>query len=188
VTAPPEDEPLATAGRRDGGARPRLSRVLVLGAGNILLSDEGIGVRVVEALQRRYRVPEEVEILDGGTCGMDLLDVIAGRDHLILVDAVDTGSPPGTVVRLEGNQIPAVFRTKSSPHQLGLQDVLALLLLLDAAPAHVTVIGVQPASLDIGLELTPVIAARLDDMVEMVAGELAAIGLPARETTSSLVR
>ena len=188
MTAPPEDEPLATAGRRDGGAPPRLSRVLVLGAGNILLSDEGIGVRVVEALQRRYRVPEEVEILDGGTCGMDLLDIIAGRDHLILVDAVDTGSPPGTVVRLEGNQIPAVFRTKSSPHQLGLQDVLALLLLLDAAPAHVTVIGVQPASLDIGLELTPVIAARLDDMVEMVAGELAAIGLPARETTSSLVR
>jgi hydrogenase maturation protease len=183
VTAPPEDEPLASSDRRDGGAPPRLSRVLVLGAGNILLSDEGIGVRVVEALQRRCRFPEEVEILDGGTCGMDLLDIIAGRDHLILVDAVDTGSPPGTVVRLEGNQVPAVFRTKSSPHQLGLQDVLALLLLLDAAPAHVTVIGVQPASLDIGLELTPAIAARFDDMVEMVAGELAAIGLPATETT-----
>jgi hydrogenase maturation protease len=183
VTVPLEDEPLAPADRRDGGAPPRLSRVLVLGAGNILLSDEGIGVRVVEALQQRYQVPEGVEILDGGTCGMDLLDVIAGRDHLILVDAVDTGSPPGTVVRLEGNQIPAVFRTKSSPHQLGLQDVLALLLLLDSAPAHVTVIGVQPASLDIGLELTPPIAARFDDMVEMVAGELAAIGLPPRETT-----
>lgn len=183
MTVPLEDEPLAPADRRDGGAPPRLSRVLVLGAGNILLSDEGIGVRVVEALQQRYQVPEGVEILDGGTCGMDLLDVIAGRDHLILVDAVDTGSPPGTVVRLEGNQIPAVFRTKSSPHQLGLQDVLALLLLLDSAPAHVTVIGVQPASLDIGLELTPPIAARFDDMVEMVAGELAAIGLPARETT-----
>lgn len=183
MTVPLEDEPLAPADRRDGGAPPRLSRVLVLGAGNILLSDEGIGVRVVEALQQRYQVPEGVEILDGGTCGMDLLDVIAGRDHLILVDAVDTGSPPGTVVRLEGNQIPAVFRTKSSPHQLGLQDVLALLLLLDSAPAHVTVIGVQPASLDIGLELTPPIAARFDDMVEMVAGELAAIGLPPRETT-----
>jgi hydrogenase maturation protease len=75
--------------------------------------------------------------------------------------------------------IPAVFRTKSSPHQLGLQDVLALLRLLDASPAHVTVIGVQPASLDIGLELTPLIAARLDEMVDMVANELAAIVPPA---------
>jgi hydrogenase maturation protease len=112
---------------------------------------------------------------------MDLLDIIAGRDHLILVDALATGSTPGTVVRLEGDAIPAVFRTKSSPHQLGLQDVLALLRLLDASPARVTVIGVQPASLDIGLELTPVVAARLDEMVEMLADELAAIGLPPRE-------
>lgn len=178
MTAPLADGPAARADACEGG-HPRVARVLVLGAGNILLSDEGIGVRVVEALQERYRVPEEVEVLDGGTCGMDLLDVIAGRDHLILVDAVDTGSPPGTVVRLEDDQIPAVFRTRSSPHQLGMQEVLALLRLLDSAPARLTVIGVQPASLDIGLELSPAIAARLDDMVGMVAGELAAIGLPA---------
>jgi hydrogenase maturation protease len=154
--------------------------VLVLGAGNILLSDEGIGVRVVEALQERYQVPETVEMLDGGTCGMDLLDVIAGRDHLIIVDAVNTGSPPGTLVRLHDGQIPAVFRTKSSPHQLGLQDVLALLGLLETAPRHVTVIGVQPASLDIGLVLTPTIAARLDELVGMVVDELATIGQPLR--------
>jgi hydrogenase maturation protease len=74
--------------------------------------------------------------------------------------------------------MPAVFRTKSSPHQLGLQDVLALLRLLDASPANVTVIGVQPASLDIGLALTPVVAARLNEMVDIVADELAAMGLP----------
>jgi hydrogenase maturation protease len=152
--------------------------VLVLGAGNILLSDEGIGVRVVEALQERYQVPECVELLDGGTCGMDLLDVIAERDHLIIVDAVNTGSPPGTLVRLHDGQIPAVFRTKSSPHQLGLQDVLALLGLLETAPRHVTVIGVQPESLDLGLALTPTIAARLDALVRMVVDELAATGVP----------
>lgn len=110
---------------------------------------------------------------------MDLLDVIAGRDHLILVDAVDTGSPPGTIVRLKDGEIPAVFRTRLSPHQLGLQDVLTLLRLMDSAPAHVTVIGVQPASLELGLELTPPIAARLDLMVEMVADELSALGVPA---------
>lgn len=152
--------------------------VLVLGAGNILLSDEGIGVRVVEALQDRYRLAQDVEVLDGGTCGMDLLDVIAGRDHLIIVDAVNTGSPPGTLVRLADKDIPAVFRTKSSPHQLGLAEVLALLNLLETAPRHVTVIGVQPQSLDIGLALSPLIESRLEDMLKMLTAELAAIGAP----------
>jgi hydrogenase maturation protease len=185
TTAPLGDDAAAGEARGKDGTPDRSPNVLVLGAGNILLSDEGIGVRVVEALQQRYQVPEGVEILDGGTCGMDLLDVIAGRDHLILVDAVNTGSPPGTIVRLKDDELPAVFRTKSSPHQLGLQDVLALLRLLDQAPAHVTVIGVQPASLDLGLELTPLIAARLDEMLTMVIAELAAIGRPARETGST---
>ncbi len=159
--------------------------VLVLGAGNILLSDEGIGVRVIEALEARYDVPDTVEILDGGTCGMDLLDVIAGRDHLIIVDAVNTGSPPGTLVRLRDADIPAAFRTKSSPHQLGLQDVLAMLQLLETAPRHVTVVGVQPASLDLGLELSPIIAGRLDEMADMVLAELARLGHPARPRTNA---
>ena len=154
--------------------------VLVLGAGNILLSDEGIGVRVIEALEARYDVPDSVEILDGGTCGMDLLDVIAGRDHLIIVDAVNTGSPPGTLVRLRDADIPAAFRTKSSPHQLGLQDVLAMLRLLETAPRHVMVVGVQPDNLDLGLELSPAAARRLDEMADMVLAELARLGCPAK--------
>lgn len=161
-------------GGADAGETPAASprNVLVLGVGNILLSDEGVGVRVVEALQERHSLPDGVEVLDGGTCGMDLLDVIAGRDHLILVDAVNTGSPPGTLVRYADRDIPAVFRTKMSPHQLGLVDVLALLKLLDSEPKRVTVIGVEPASLGLGLELTPVVAARLDEAVEMVWTEL----------------
>jgi len=164
-----------------------MGNVLVLGAGNILLSDEGIGVRVVEALQDRYRLAQGVEVLDGGTCGMDLLDVIAERDHLIIVDAVNTGSPPGTLVRLADQEIPAVFRTKSSPHQLGLSEVLALLTLLETAPRRVTVIGVQPQSLDLGLTLTPLIAERLGAMVEMVAAELTAIGMPPERKDAAVV-
>jgi hydrogenase maturation protease len=152
------------------GTRP--SPVLVLGAGNILLSDEGVGVRVVETLQQRHGIPDNVEILDGGTCGMDLLDVIAGRERLIIVDAVNTGSPPGTVVRYASGEIPAVFRTKTSPHQLGLAEVLALLTLLDSAPRRVTVIGVQPESLAIGIGLTAAVSERVDQMVEMVLAEL----------------
>ena len=80
TTAPLGDDAAAAEALGKDGTPDRSPNVLVLGAGNILLSDEGIGVRVVEALQQRYQVPEGVEILDGGTCGMDLLDVIAGRD------------------------------------------------------------------------------------------------------------
>lgn len=152
--------------------------ILVLGVGNILLSDEGTGVRVVEALQDRYEVPEGVELLDGGTCGMDLLDVIADRDRLILVDVVDTGSPPGTVVCFGGGDIPAAFRTKSSPHQLGLADVLAMLALLGSAPREVTVIGVQPSSLELGLTLSPVVAERFEELVALVQDELESAGAP----------
>jgi hydrogenase maturation protease len=151
--------------------------VLVLGVGNILLSDEGIGVRVIEALQDRYRIPPEVEVIDGGTAGMDLLDTLSGRRQVIIVDAVRTGGPPGSIVRLVDEQVPAFFRSRISPHQLGLSDVLAALSILGSEPQAVTVIGVEPADLSIGLELSPVLAARLDELVERVVGELRGIGL-----------
>ena len=152
--------------------------ILVLGLGNILLSDEGVGVRVVEALQQRYRIPDGVDVLDGGTSGMDMLDLIAKRDHLIVIDAVSTGDPPTTVIRLTGEAVPAFFQSKISPHQLGLSDVLAALRLLESEPAGITLIGIIPAALDLGLELSPTIAAKLDDLVAMVTEELATLGFP----------
>jgi hydrogenase maturation protease len=152
--------------------------VLVLGLGNILLSDEGVGVRVVEALQERYRIPDGVDVVDGGTSGMDMLDIIAGRDHLIVVDAVNTGEPPTSVIRLTGEAVPVFFRSKISPHQLGISDVLATLRLLESEPAGITLIGIVPLALDLGLELSPAIAARLDDLVGMVTDELTTLGFP----------
>lgn len=152
--------------------------ILVLGLGNILLSDEGVGVRAVEALQDRFDLPAGVEVVDGGTSGMDLLDQIAGREQLIVVDAIATGAPPATVVRLAGDEVPAFFRTRISPHQLGLSDVLAALRLLEAEPAAITLIGIVPDVLDLGLELSPAVGARLDTLVDMVAAELAAAGRP----------
>ncbi len=90
-------------------------RTLVLGLGNILLRDEGVGVRVVEALAERYVLPAGVEVVDGGTAGMDLLDTLAGCAHLLICDAVQTGGPPGSVVKLAGDQVPALFQTRCSP-------------------------------------------------------------------------
>ena len=151
--------------------------VLVLGVGNILLSDEGVGVRVVEALQDRYVIPDGIDVVDGGTSGMDMLDIIGGRDHVILIDAMKTGGPPATIVRLCGDEVPAFFGLKISPHQLGLSDVLAALKILECEPANMTLIGIEPADLDLGLELSPTIAGKLDDLVQMVASELSDIGI-----------
>lgn len=152
---------------------PKRAATLVLGLGNILLSDEGVGVRAVEALVEKAPLPPDVEVLDGGTSGMDLLDQIAGRARLIVVDAVRTGRAPASVVRLAGDEVPAFFSSKLSPHQLGLCDVLAVLRLMEAAPARISVIGVEPASLDLGLELSPAVAARLPEVVALIEAELA---------------
>ena len=108
--------------------------ILVLGLGNILLSDEGVGVRIVEALEASHDLPDGVEVLDGGTSGMDLLDMVAERDCLIVADAVNAAGPPGRLIRLEGENIKVLFETRFSPHQLGLSDMLAALCLIDKAP------------------------------------------------------
>lgn len=145
---------------------------LVLGLGNILLSDEGVGVRAVEALVEQVQLPPDVEVLDGGTSGMDLLDQIAGRARLIVVDAVRSGRPPASVVYLSSDEVPAFFTSKLSPHQLGLSDVLAVLRLMDAAPGRITVIGVEPVCLDLSLSLSPPVAAALPEVVRLIQTEL----------------
>lgn len=153
-------------------------RTLVLGVGNILLQDEGVGVQVVQELQRRFQPPAGVEFLDGGTTGMGLIEDIAGKDALIIVDAVQTGAPPGTLVRLDGDEVPAFLQQRLSPHQLGLCDVLALLTLLGQKPARLTLLGVTPQSMELSLTLSDVIKARALALVEQVAAELAAMGVP----------
>ena len=151
-------------------------RVVVLGLGNILLRDEGVGVRVVEALAERYAIPAEVEIVDGGTAGMDLLNTLAGCDHLLICDAVRTGAPPASVVKLAAAEVPALFLTRFSPHQLGLADVLATLVLTEEAPGTVTLVGVVPLDLELGIELSPEVAAVVGRAVECLATELRGLG------------
>ena len=153
-------------------------KVIVLGLGNILLRDEGVGVRVVEALARQCVLPADVEVVDGGTVGMDLLDTLAGCDHLLICDAVKIGAPPGSVVKLVDGQVPALFQTRYSPHQLGLSEVLATLTLTDEAPAAVTLIGIVPADLELGIDLSPPVAAAIQPALEQLAATLAELGLP----------
>jgi hydrogenase maturation protease len=148
-----------------------------LGVGNILLSDEGIGVRAIEKLQMDYDLPPEVVVIDGGTTGMEMLDDLSKCDHIIIIDAVRSGKAPASIVRLTGDQVPVFFKTKLSPHQIGLSDVLATLAFIDEQPGGVTVIGVEPVSLETGMALSPQVEARLPELMDLVVTELRELGV-----------
>lgn len=159
---------------------PMPMSILVLGLGNILLMDEGVGVRAMEAFDERWSVPDHVSVVDGGTCGMDMLDLIASHDHLIAVDAVKTGAPPTTLVVLRDEEVPAYFKGKLSPHQLGLSDLLASLRLQEEGPKTVTVVGCVPLALGTGLMLSPEIEAQIPGMVGSIVEELRRLGVEPR--------
>lgn len=166
------------------GANGQGPQVLILGVGNLLLSDEGVGVQVIQRFQERYRLPESVQVLDGGTLGMDLLYYLEGVETLLIVDAVETGRPPGTVIRLAGSEVPAFLSVKLSPHQVGVPDMLFAARLKGVEPSDVVLWGVQPASLEVGLELSPAVAAQVDALVAHLVDELAQRGLIAAPENS----
>lgn len=143
-------------------------RILILGIGNLLLGDEAVGVRIVEALEQRYRLPAHVEVLDGGTSGMELMEIMADRDHLIVADAVLTGAAPGSIAVLYDEEIPALFTRKVSPHQLGLSDVLMALRLTDEFPRRLTLVGVVPESLEPGIGLTTVVSQAIEPALAQI--------------------
>ncbi len=151
-------------------------RAVVLGIGNTILTDEAAGVRAVEALERAWRLPENVQAIDGGTSGMEMIEDLSNLDFLIVLDVVKTGAAPGTVVKIAGKEIPVFFRSKLSPHQIALPDVLASLELLDTMPKEIVVLGVEPISLELGMEMTPTVAEKIPQLVAMAAAELGARG------------
>lgn len=155
-------------------------RAVVLGIGNTILTDEAFGVRCVEALERDYAVPDSVQLIDGGTSGMEMIEDLSHLDFLIVLDVLKTGAAPGTVVKIAGDDIPVFFRRKLSPHQIALPDVLASLELLDAVPKEIIVLGVEPISLELGLEMTPTVAHQIPEVVSRAVQELLARGYAVR--------
>lgn len=151
---------------------------LVLGLGNTIMADDGVGPRAIEYIQQQGQLPDDVELLDGGTLGLDLLPRLEGVARLIIVDAVETGQPPGTLVRLAGHEVPLALEAKLSPHQMGLKDLLAVARLMDQLPEEIVLLGVQPASIEMAAELSPQVAACLPQLVAMVRQELR-VSLPA---------
>ncbi len=139
---------------------------LVLGLGNYLLRDEGVGIHALQALQA-LPWPESVTLLDGGTVGMELYTAVTAAQTLIVLDAVVTGAEPGTLVHLAGEEVPARFGLKVSLHQSNLADVLAAVRLAGRMPLHLHLLGIVPENLRLGVELSPVVAARLPELVAL---------------------
>jgi hydrogenase maturation protease len=151
-------------------------KTLVLGVGNKLMSDEGVGVHVIERIAAGYDLPQEVQLLDGGTLGMDLLYYLEGIENLLLVDAVEAHKEPGTIIRLEGEDVPSFLSLKISPHQLGVPDMLAAARFKDLYPKRLVLWGVQPEALEIGLDLSPLVESKVDTLVKNMVEQLKAWG------------
>ena len=151
--------------------------VMIMGVGNILLSDEGFGIRVVETLQERYDFPENVSVIDGGVLGINLMGVISGADQLIVVDVIRNKGNPGDLYRIDGKDIPDRIRAKNSLHQIDFLESLTLCQALDKVPETV-IVGVEPLDIEtLAVELTPTTASRIDDMIKMVLSELDRLGV-----------
>ncbi len=151
-------------------------RILVLGVGNILLRDEGVGVRVIERLQSIYSFSSNVALMDGGTLGLRLLDPISQTDYLIVVDAVQNGQAPGTLYRLPAEELEKRLVFKNSLHQLNLVETLAYTEILGHRPQAV-IIGVEPEDISPwGMELTPTIASRVAELCSQVLAEIERAG------------
>ena len=159
--------------------------IVVLGVGNVLWADEGFGVRCVEALQQRYAFADHVQLVDGGTQGLYLLDHVCEAARVIVLDAIDFKLPPGTLKVFRDGEVPVWSDTVMSLHQASFQELLSLARLRDRFPQRITLIGVQPDVLDdLGGSLSPLVRARLPEALALTLAELAAWGVPATARTS----
>jgi hydrogenase maturation protease len=150
--------------------------VLVLGLGNVLLGDDGLGAAAVACLERDYSIPPRVRLEDGGTLGLSLLGLIAESDHVILVDAIQADSPAGTLIRLEGADVSDAVRDRLSPHQIGVADLLEAARLIESYPATVTLLGLVPDSIDLAVARSSAVTDRLDELVAAIVREVQSLG------------
>ena len=150
--------------------------LLVLGLGNVLLEDDGVGAAAVSLLLDRFDAPAGVRVLDGGTLGLSLLPYLQSADAVILVDAVRADGAPGTAVRLDGDEVAPAVATRLSPHQVGVADLLDGARWLDSYPRRVVLLGLVPASMDLVVGLSPRVHAGLSGLVDRIVGEARTLG------------
>jgi hydrogenase maturation protease len=156
---------------------------VIVGVGNVLLKDEGVGVHVARVLQEMsFTSPEgEVEVIDGGT-SPDAFDSADGADKLVIVDAACGGGEPGTIYRFSPDALSQEPKSLTSLHDLGVLDTLKMMKGVGNLPGDTVIIGVEPAEVEWGLELTPTLKKKLPDVVRLVVDE---VGWPVRAHMAS---
>ena len=140
------------------------TRKVVLGLGNTLNRDEGLGVQALKLLDAQLGEQSDYELLDGGVLGLNLLMIVEECSHLLILDAVNVGKPAGTVVELTKEQIPLFAGVKLSQHQITFQEVLGLANIRGYLPEHLHLVGIQPEDISVGIDLSPKIANALPEV------------------------
>ena len=150
--------------------------LLVLGLGNLLLGDDGIGPAAVARLRDSYDIPDGVRCLDGGTLGLSLLPYIEDARAVILVDAILQNASPGSLVRITGEDVGPAVATRLSPHQVGVADLLQGARWHDREPAKLVLLGIVPESIELGVGLSPPVLRALPELIEAVCNEATSCG------------
>ncbi len=148
------------------------SRTCLIGLGNILMRDDGIGVHAVREIEKRFSFTPPIDVVDGGTLGLALLPVIEDYARVLFVDAVEAGMEPGTIVVRDGEQVPALMESQVSVHQAGLADLMYAANLSEMMPAEVCLVGIQPQAIDLCLEPTSLVAGKQEELIQTVLARL----------------
>jgi hydrogenase maturation protease len=147
-------------------------KITILGIGNTLFSDEGVGIHLLPLLEDALKDYDDIEIIEGLTDGMKLLGPVEDAENLIIIDAINAGKEPGTIISLVGDEIPAYFGIKMSIHQLGFQEVLLAAKLRKRYPKQIVMFGMQPTSLQMGIELTATNQSKLEELLMTVIDQV----------------
>ena len=155
---------------------PRPVRLLILGLGNVLCGDDGLGSAAIAQLQARYEIPDGVSALDGGTLGLSLLPYLEDSEKVILVDAIRADVPPGSFVRLEGEDVGPAVAGRLSVHQVGVADLLDAARWRGRLPEELVLLGLVPETLDVGVTLSARVEDGLSGLVDRVVQEVNRLG------------
>jgi hydrogenase maturation protease len=148
------------------------AELVVIGLGNPIMADDGLGIAALERLREGWTLPESVHLVDGGTWGMNLLPLVEEASELLLLDAIDRGAPVGELVVLEREEVPRFLGLKLSPHQVDLREVLALAELRGSLPRKLVAMGLQPARVEMFSGLSPELECRMDQLLAAVVERL----------------
>lgn len=159
-------------------------KIAVLGLGNILLEDDGVGVHALNKLKDKYEFPDHVSLIDGGTKGLDLLPFIEGLDRILIIDAANFKKEPGTIDTVEGDKIPAFLSSKLSVHQIGLPDMLFAAKLMEITPSEMCLIGIQPKTMGTAIEMSDEIKNKFQSLIDKVLLKLKDWGVNAVKKTA----